>query len=84
MPHRAGHDAAFVMRPVGARQTHRWLSIAFTVGFLVNLAHSMTAGEDYLMWVGLLALIPLLLLMITGLYLFALPYLSKRKGQVDG
>jgi hypothetical protein len=28
-------------------------------------------------WVGLLALLPLVLLLITGLYMFALPYASK-------
>lgn len=61
------------------RQAHRWLSIAFTLGFLVNFVHAMTSsGEDYAMWMGLLALIPLLLLMTTGLYLFALPYFRPR------
>jgi hypothetical protein len=37
-------------------------------------------------WVGLMALFPLILLMITGLYLFALPYLSKvrRLEQAEG
>jgi hypothetical protein len=30
-------------------------------------------------WVGLTALFPLILLMITGLYMFALPYLAKSR-----
>jgi len=30
-------------------------------------------------WVGLMALFPLILLMITGLYMFALPYLGKSR-----
>jgi hypothetical protein len=29
------------------------------------------------MWVGLLALVPLVLLLLSGLYLFALPYAAK-------
>jgi len=31
-------------------------------------------------WVGLLALLPLALLLFTGLYLFALPYVTRRRG----
>lgn len=63
-----------------ARQTHRWLSIAFTVAVIANLA---TLGrEQPAVWVGLLALFPLALLLVTGLYLFALPYSTKwRKGR---
>jgi hypothetical protein len=35
-------------------------------------------------WVGLLALFPLIVLMLTGLYLFALPYAVKwRSGRVS-
>jgi len=30
-------------------------------------------------WLGLFALVPLILLLLTGLYLFALPYLLKRR-----
>ncbi|WP_438016905.1 hypothetical protein WMF18_39930 [Sorangium sp. So ce315] len=60
------------------RQTHRWLSIAFTVAVIANLA---TFGqEEPAVWVGLLALIPLVLLLISGLYLFVLPYLARRRG----
>jgi hypothetical protein len=54
------------------RQIHRWLSIAFTVGFIINGV--AVAVQRYSAWVGLLALIPLLLLLLTGLYLFVLPY----------
>ncbi len=54
------------------RQTHRWLSIAFTVGVIVNIV--AVAQKKYTVWVGLLALLPLALLLFTGLYLFALPY----------
>ena len=57
------------------RQTHRWLSIAFTVGVIVNFVAVMQG--KYTVWVGLLALLPLALLLFTGLYLFALPYATK-------
>lgn len=57
------------------RQTHRWLSIGFTLGVLGYIA-AMTRGQPP-GWVGLFALIPLILLLISGLYLFALPYLPK-------
>ena len=57
------------------RQTHRWLSIAFTVAVIVNIV-AVRAGS-YGVWVGLLALLPLALLLFTGLYLFVLPYATK-------
>jgi cytochrome b len=57
------------------RQTHRWLSIAFTVAVLVNIA-ALGQGEPAV-WVGLLALFPLILLMVSGLYLFMLPYAAR-------
>ena len=57
------------------RQTHRWLSIAFTVGVIVNTVAVVL--KKYTFWVGLLALLPLALLLFTGLYLFMLPYATK-------
>jgi hypothetical protein len=57
------------------RQTHRWLSIAFTLAVIVNIV-AIVAGR-YARWVGLLAVVPLLLQFVTGLYLFVLPYASK-------
>jgi hypothetical protein len=59
------------------RQTHRWLSVAFTLAVIINLV--ALARESQAMWVGFLALVPLIFLMLTGLYLFALPYAAKRK-----
>jgi hypothetical protein len=55
---------------------HRWLSIAFTGGVLVYIV-AMGQGQPAA-WVGLLALVPLILLLITGLYLFMLPYAVAR------
>jgi hypothetical protein len=57
------------------RQIHRWLSIAFTVAVIVNIV-AMGQMEPAL-WVGLLALLPLVFLLLTGLYLFVLPYATK-------
>lgn len=58
------------------RQAHRWISMAFTAGVVANIA-AMSKGPPQ-PWVGLLALIPLILLFISGLYLFVLPYVLKR------
>jgi len=57
------------------RQTHRWLSIGFTVGVIFN-GVAVVRGK-YTGWVGLLALLPLALLLFSGLYLFVLPYANK-------
>jgi cellulose synthase/poly-beta-1,6-N-acetylglucosamine synthase-like glycosyltransferase len=59
------------------RQIHRWLSIAFTFAVIANLI-VMVQGVQVL-WVGLLALFPLILLLLSGLYLFVLPYAAKRR-----
>ncbi len=60
------------------RQVHRWFSIAFTVGVIANLI--AVSQDAHANWIGMMADIPLILLMFTGLYLFALPYLNKRRG----
>jgi hypothetical protein len=59
------------------RQLHRWLSIAFTVGVIVNFI-ALGQGESAF-WVYLLALLPLAFLLFTGLYLFVLPYATKQR-----
>jgi hypothetical protein len=65
------------------RQIHRWLSIAFTVAVIVNIV--ALALEKQAVWVGLSALFPLVLLLLTGLYLFALPYATEwRSGRRAG
>jgi hypothetical protein len=65
------------------RQIHRWLSIAFTVAVIVNVVALIQ--ERQAVWVGLLALLPLALLLISGLYLFVLPHAAKwRSGRRIG
>ena len=58
------------------RQIHRWLSIAFTLGFLA-VSVTMMRGEEPAEWLYFLPLIPLFALFGTGLYLFVLPYASR-------
>jgi hypothetical protein len=63
------------------RQIHRWLSVAFMVsviGTFFALRQEEPAG-----WVSYVPLAPLALLFLTGLYLFALPYVSARRSKHD-
>ena len=57
------------------RQTHRWLSIVFTITVLANFA-AMTQGPPPA-WITYSPLPPLALLLFSGLYMFALPYAAK-------
>jgi hypothetical protein len=61
----------------GIRQFHRWTSIVFMVAVIFNTI--MLVLNRQATWVGLTALFPLILLMITGLYMFEFPYLSKSR-----
>ncbi len=54
------------------RQTHRWLSILFTLTVVANFA--VRAVGEPPMWVTYSPLPPLFLLLLTGLYMFVLPY----------
>lgn len=61
------------------RQIHRWLGIAFTVTVIANFV-ALSQGEPPA-WVTYSPLVPLALLLFTGLYLFVLPYANKwRRG----
>ena len=62
-------------RNTWVRQTHRWLSIAFTTTVIANFV-AMTRGQPPA-WVTYSPLFPLALLLLTGLYLFVLPYAAK-------
>lgn len=61
------------------RQIHRWLSIVFTAIVLAIFA-MLGMGKTPAQWVYFLPLAPLALLMLTGLYLFVLPYAARRRG----
>ena len=60
------------------RQSHRWISIAFTVAVIATFI--ALAREKPIVWVSYVPLLPLALLFVTGLYLFVLPYASRRRG----
>jgi hypothetical protein len=57
------------------RQAHRWLSIAFTLAVIVTFV--ALAQEKPAVWMSYLPLPPLFLMLLTGLYLFALPYVTQ-------
>ena len=64
------------------RQTHRWLSIAFTVTVIANFVALGAGHGQPPAWITYSPLFPLALLLLTGLYLFALPYTAKwRRGR---
>lgn len=59
------------------RQFHRWVSIAFTLSVVATFI--ALAQEKPVVWVSYVPLLPLALLVVTGLYLFALPYFARRR-----
>ena len=60
------------------RQGHRWVSIAFTLTVIANFAVRVK-GEPPA-WITYSPLLPLFILLLSGLYLFALPYFADRRG----
>jgi hypothetical protein len=77
-------------RPVGegqmtfsrlVRQCHRWLAILFTFTVIANFA-AMTRGQPPA-WITYSPLPSLFLLMFSGLYMFALPYVAQRRGAAE-
>lgn len=58
------------------RQTHRWLSIIFTLTVIANFAVMGVTKPPP--WVVYSPLPPLLFMLLTGLYMFVLPYVTKR------
>ena len=59
------------------RQIHRWLSILFTVTVIANFV--LVAQGKPVSWVTYSPLPPLALLLLSGLYMFVLPYFAKRR-----
>ncbi|MBX4902129.1 hypothetical protein [Rhizobium bangladeshense] len=60
------------------------MSIAFTLAVIANIIPMMQ--EQSALWIGPLALLPLGLLLVTGLTLFVLPYSAKQRdvGRIGG
>ena len=62
------------------RQIHRWISIVFTLTVIANFVAMATGGGDMPPpWVTYSPLPPLAVLLLTGLYLFVLPYASRSR-----
>jgi hypothetical protein len=57
------------------RLIHRWLSAAMTVGMTINLVAVLL--HRYTNTLGLLAVLPLVLLFLTGAYLYVAHYAAK-------
>jgi len=57
------------------RQSHRWLTVVFIIAVTINGVAVMHG--QYSNPIGLMAVAPLILLLITGLYLFVLPYAAR-------
>lgn len=62
------------------RQIHRWLAILFTLTVIANFV-AIAMGEVP-MWITYSPLPPLFLMLLTGLHMFALPYMARRRKAV--
>jgi hypothetical protein len=61
------------------RQCHRWLSIAFTLTVIANfVAMGVQGAQRQPDAITYSPLLPLGLLLLSGLYLFVLPYAARR------
>ena len=64
------------------RQTHRWLAIAFTLTVVANfVALGVGNGQQPPALITYSPLFPLALLLLSGLYMFVLPYAAKRRSR---
>jgi hypothetical protein len=63
------------------RRTHRWIGIAFTATVILNFI-ARTQGGEPPPWVTYSPLLPLAVLLLTGLYLFAIPYAKSRNSKM--
>jgi len=61
------------------RQFHRWMAITFFLAFLVNIVVNfiVPTPQQVTFTIGALTLLPLGLLMLTGLYMFFRPYIVR-------
>jgi hypothetical protein len=61
------------------RQFHRWMSAIFTA-VVAAIFIMLGSGNEPAQWVYYLPLLPLAFLALTGMYMFVLPYVAKRRG----
>jgi len=64
------------------RQFHRWVSIAFVAAVIATTV--ALAQPEPVVWVSYVPLLPLFLLLGSGLYLFALPYMQRWRASRAG
>jgi hypothetical protein len=62
------------------RQIHRWVAIVFTMTVIANFVALARGNGTPPPWVTYSPLLPLAVLLFSGLYLFVLPYAAKRRG----
>jgi predicted Na+-dependent transporter len=67
--------------PRWVRLSHRWISVAFVLSVIATSI--ALAQAEPIRWMSYVPLFPLLLLFLTGTYLFALPYFARwhRRGR---
>jgi hypothetical protein len=63
------------------RQSHRWVSIVFTLTVIANFAFRAVASGESPPWLTYSPLPPLFIQLATGLYLFAIPYFTKSRSE---
>ncbi len=63
-------------RSAWIRQSHHWVSIVFALTVVANFV-AIGLGHP-LLWLNYVPLPPLFYLLVTGLYMFTLPYLRPR------
>ncbi|GAA2875821.1 hypothetical protein GCM10010472_36800 [Pseudonocardia halophobica] len=63
-------------RNTAIRQLHRWTSLVFTVTVIVCF---VAVSGVLPFWVFYVPLLPLAVLLFSGLYLFTLPYTARRR-----
>ncbi|MDZ4110091.1 MAG: hypothetical protein U1E18_10900 [Brevundimonas sp.] len=65
---------------VWIRQSHRWLSVIFTL-VVAAIFVTLGLGRQPAEWVYFLPLFPLALMTLTGLWMFALPWVARRRAE---
>ncbi len=64
------------------RQFHRWTSVAFVLSVIATTI--ALAQAEPIVWVSYIPLLPLALLALTGIYMFVLPYVNRRRSRAAG
>lgn len=64
---------------VWIRKAHRWVAIAFTLTVIANFVAMAVVGQPPA-WITYSPLLPLAVLLFSGLYLFVLPYMNRSRG----